>query len=178
MKHAKVLLHALVVCLLCLTVNTGFAADIKIGILNAKKAVYTCKAGEAAKGRLDEKMKEFQASFKNEEQELKNLPDEIKKKSSAWSEETKAEKVREFQKSGREYQAKTEDARFELKKLENKELEPILKALEKVVNKFGKEKGYTAVLEYGTGAGVLYFAESVDITDEIIKALDAELPAK
>lgn len=178
MKLKIVTLLTMVGCLLCLTAATGFAKDFKIGVLNAKKAVYTCEAGKAAKERLDAKMKEFQASFKSEEEDLKKLQNEIKKKSSAWSEEKKAEKVREFQKSGREYQAKTEDARFELKKLEDKELKPILKALETVVKKFGNDQEFTTILEYGTGSGVIFFNESIDITDSVIKELNAELAKK
>ncbi len=178
MKLIKILLLAMAGCMLCLTAATGFAKDIKIGVLNAKKAVYTCDAGQAAKGRLDEKMKEFQASFKGDGEALKKLEDEIKKKSSAWSEEKEAEKKREYSKLGRALQAKTEDARFELKKLENKELEPILKALEVVVQKFGKDKGYTTILEYGSGSGVIFFKESIDITESVIKELNAELAKK
>lgn len=178
MKDFRVHLAVVLSCLLCFLATSAFAADIKIGVLNAKKAVYTCEAGKAAKERLDAKMKEFQDGFKSEETALKELQEEIKKKSSAWSEEKKAEKVREFQKSGREYQAKTEDARFELKKLENTELEPILKALEKIVKKYGKDNGFTTILEYGTGSGVIFFNESIDITSSVIKELNAELPGK
>ena len=113
-------------------------------------------------------MKELQGSFKKEEEDLKLMQDEIKKKSSAWSEEKKAEKVREYQKNGRELQAKTEDARFEMKQLQDKELEPILKALEKVVEKYGKEKGYTAILD--SKNGVVYFDEAIEVSDAIQKA--------
>lgn len=178
MKLIKVLVLAMAVCLLCLGASNGFAKDIKIGVLQTQTAIFSCDAGKAAKGRLDEKMKELQASFTTEEEGLKKLQDEIKKKSSAWSEEKKTEKVREFQKSGREYQAKTEDARLELKKLEKKELEPILKALEKVVKKFGEDKGFSVILEYGAGRGVLWAKESIDITDSVVKELNTDLAKK
>jgi outer membrane protein len=121
-------------------------------------------------------MKELQSSFKAEEDALKEMQDEIKKKSSAWSEEKKAEKVRDFQKSGRELQAKTEDARFEMKNLQDKELEPILQALEKVVDKFGKENGYTAIMD--SKNGVIYFDKKIDISDTIIKKLNGALSGK
>ncbi len=115
--------------------------------MNVQRIIIECDAGKAAKGRFDQKMKKLQSTFKAEEDALKELQAEIKKKSSAWSEEKKAEKVREFQKSGRELQAKTEDARFEMKNMQDKELEPIIKALEGVVDKYGKENKYTAILD-------------------------------
>jgi outer membrane protein len=150
------------------------AAEMKIGVINVQKVLLTCEAGKKAKEKVDAKMKELQGTFKQDEDALKALQDEIKKKSSAWSEEKKAEKVREYQKNGRELQVKTDDAKFEMKQLQDKEVEPILKALEKIVEKFGKEKGYTAVLESRNG---LYFDDSIDVTDTIIKKLNEAMAA-
>ena len=162
--------------LLLFAAQGAMAADLKLGVMNVQKIIVGCKAGKAAKERFDIKMKDLQSSFTDEEADLKKLQDEIKKKSSAWSEEKKAEKVREFQKSGRELQAKTEDARFEMKQLQDKELEPILKALEGVVNKYGKEQGYTMILD--SKNGVIFFDKTVDISDSIVKLLDKAMAAK
>jgi outer membrane protein len=157
--------------------NSSIAkAEMKFAVMNVQRIIVECEAGTAAKARFDDRMKELQTTFKAEEQELKELQAEIKKKSSAWSEEKKAEKVREFQKSGRELQAKTEDARFEMKQMQDKELEPILKALEKVVKDFGKKNGYTAIFD--SKNGVIYFEDSLDVTDKIVKALNAEMAKK
>ncbi|MBW2659960.1 MAG: OmpH family outer membrane protein, partial [Deltaproteobacteria bacterium] len=132
--------------------------------------------GKAAKVRFENKMKDLQKKFKGEEDALKKLQDEIKKKSSAWSEEKKAEKVREFQKSGRELQAKTEDARFEMKQMQDKELEPILKSLEKVVAQYGKDNGYTAIMD--SKSGIVYFDKAVDISDVVVKELNKAMAKK
>lgn len=162
--------------LLLFAAQGAIAADVKLGVMNVQKIIVTCKAGKAAKERFDVKMKDLQSSFSDEENDLKKLQAEIKKKSSAWSEEKKAEKVREFQKSGRELQAKTEDARFEMKQLQDKELEPILKALEKVVENYGKDQGYTMILD--SKNGVIFFDKTIDLSDEIVKLLDKAMAAK
>ena len=175
MVSQRTLLAGLIFSIVCFAASTGFSADPKIGIMNVQRVIVECDAGKAAKARFDKKMKQLQSTFKAEEDALKELQAEIKKKSSAWSEEKKAEKVREFQKNGRELQAKTEDARFEMKNLQDKELEPIIKTLEGVVDKFGKENKYTAILD---AKGVIYFDEANDITDTIVKKLNAALAAK
>lgn len=149
------------------------AAEMKIGVMNVQRIIIQCEAGKAGKTRFEAKMKEVQGKFKNEEESLTALQKEIEKKSSAWSEETKAAKVRDFQKMKRELQAKTEDARFELKQLQDKELEPILKALEGVVVKYGKEKGYVAILD--SKNGVIYSDPSIDISDVIVKELNKSM---
>lgn len=171
------LLAAILMFLLAgFTVNSCFAADLKLGVMNVQQIIVGCDAGKAAKARFDKKMKELQKTFKAEEDSLKELQAEIKKKSSAWSEEKKAEKAREFQKNGRELQAKTEDARFEMKRLQDKELEPILKALEQVVTKYGKDNGYTAIMD--SKSGVVYFNEAIDISDTLVKRLNKAMAAK
>lgn len=154
----------------CATVSNGFAADLKIGIMNVQKIIVGCDAGKDAKVRFEKKMKDLQASFQKEESELKALQEEIKKKSSAWSEEKKSEKTREFQKRGREFQAKSEEARFEMKQLQDKELEPILKALEKIVDTYRKDNGYTMILD--SKNGVISYDEKIDISAKLIKILD------
>jgi outer membrane protein len=176
MAYQRFLLAGMLVVLACFTTQNGFAADLKIAVINVQKIIVSCDSGKAAKERFDTKMKELQGSFKKEEEALKVLQDEIKKKSSAWSEEKKAEKMREFQKNGRELQAKTDDARFEMKQLQDKELEPILKALEKVVEKYGKEKGYTAILD--SKNGVVYFDDSIEVSDTIVKKLNEAMAGK
>ncbi len=168
------ILAALFVFTLCGAGN-GLAA-FKMGVMNVQKIVVECDAGKAAKVRFEKKMKDLQASFKAEQDELKALQGEIKKKSSAWSEEKKAEKIREFKKKGRELQAKTEDARFEMKHLQDKELEPILKALEKVVKAYGKDNGFTVILD--SKNGVIFFDKKVDISTVIIKKLNKFMAAK
>jgi outer membrane protein len=176
MVSQRNLLSGLIFSLICFAATSCFSADLKIGIMNVQKIIVECEAGKAAKGRFDVKMKQLQSTFKAEEQALKDLQDEIKKKSSAWSEEKKAEKVREFQKSGRELQAKTEDARIEMKTLQDKELEPILKALETIVDAYGKDNKYTAILD--SKNGVIYFDDKIDISDAIVKKLNGALAGK
>ena len=169
--------QAIVVASVLLFAAQGaMAAELKLGVMNVQKIIVGCKAGKAAKERFDVKMKDLQSSFTDEEADLKKLQAEIKKKSSAWSEEKKAEKVREFQKNGRELQAKTEDARFEMKQLQDKELEPILKSLEKVVETYGKDQGYTMILD--SKSGVIFYDKTTDVSDSIMKLLDKAMAAK
>jgi outer membrane protein len=149
------------------------AAEMKIGVMNVQKIIAQCEAGKSGSARVNQKFKELQGRFKGEEDTLKALKQEIEKKSSAWSEETKSAKIRDFQKKQRELQAKTEDARFELKQLEEKEIGPIIKALEGVVVKYGEKNGYTAILD--SKNGVIYHDPAVDVSDIIIKELNKSM---
>ena len=163
-------------CFFLALANAAVAAEMKVGVMNVQKVLVNSVSGKAAKEKFDKKMQDLQAKFKAEEQELVDMQGEIEKKSSAWSEETKQMKVREFQKKRRELQEKSEDARFELKTLQDKELAPILKALEGVVEAFGDTNGYTLILD--SKGGVIFFTEAVDISDQLVKELDAVTAAQ
>ena len=159
----------LAVFLFCADVR---AAEVKIGVMNIQKIISLSDYGKAATNRFQARVKELDAKFKPEQENLIALQKDIEKKSSAWSDEVKADKAREFQKKQRELQGKVEDARFELKQMQDKELEPILKALQDIVEKVGKDGGYTMIVEARTG---LYFDKSIDLSDTIIKRLNATL---
>ncbi len=152
------------------------AEDVKLGVMNVQRVLVECAAGKAAKTRFDERMQELQATLKSEEDALLAMQNDIEKKSSAWSEDTKQEKMREFQRKRREAQEKAEDARFELKAMQDKELDPILQTLEKVVKDYGEANGYSLLID--SRSGVLHAAQGIDITDKIIVELDAAMAKK
>jgi len=151
-------------------------AETKVAVMNVQRIITQCDAGKQAKVRFEARMKDLQGKFKGEQDELVALQQEIEKKSSAWSEEKKTEKARDLQKLRRELQTKTEDANFELKQLQETELQPILKALEGVVTEYGKKKGYTAIFDIK--GGVIYFDKAIDITDDLVKELNAAMAGK
>ncbi len=57
-----------------------------------------------------------------------------------------------------------------MKRLQEKELAPILKTLETVVEGFGKNNGYTVILE--SKNSVIYFDSAQDISDALIVELN------
>ncbi len=146
-----------------------YAADTTVAVLDMQKVLTASEAGKVAQEAMEQKMVELQEKFKKEEDTLLALQEEIEKKSSVWSEEKTQDKAIEFQKKRRDLRTKQEDANIELKQLQEKQLGPIIKELEKVVDKVAKEKGYTIILPK---AAVVYAADSVDISDEVTKALN------
>jgi outer membrane protein len=154
--------------------STSARADgTKIGVMNIQKILLESSAGRKAKDVFEKRMNELQSKFKAEQDTLVSLQQEIEKKSSAWSAEIKAKKVRELQKKQRELQVKSEDAQIELKQLQDKELEPILKMLQTVVNTYGQKNGYIVILD--SKVGVLFAANGVDVSEDVKKELDKRM---
>ena len=152
--------------------------EFKVAILSIQKIIDQSQAGKEARKVLEAKQSELKPKFKQEQEALQAKAKEIEKKSSVWSEEVRAQKEREYQKSMREYQLKAEDAQFELKQLEKKVLDPIFKELQKVITEIGKREGYSMIFEKSRSSGLLFADDALDISDMVVKELDARHPGK
>ncbi len=167
----KVILSAIsffVMFLFCL--GSVQAASTSVAILNMQQVLAKSKAGVKAQKEMEKKLQELQKTFKQDEEKLLAMQKDIEKKSSAWSDEIKQEKAIEFQKKRRDLRVKQEDANLEMKQLREQQLGPLLKVLEQVVADVAKAKGHAVVIPRSS---VLYSDKSVEITDDVIKALDS-----
>jgi len=170
-RTVKIGIVGLVIGLLaCLNVSAAEKGANKIGIMDIQKVLVQSEPGLIAKERFEAKKNELEASLEAEQSSLQSLKDEIDKKSSVWTKEKKDEKILEFNKMRRDLQTKSEDARQEMKMTQDKELEPIIKTLEKVVDNYGAKNGYTIILD--SKASVVYFNKANDISDDLIKDLN------
>ncbi len=152
---------------------SAFAADgtgLKIGIMNVQKVLVQSDAGLKAKKVFEKRKTELEAQFATDQKKLEEMQAEIEKKTSVWPKETKEEKILEFNKMRRDLQTKTKDASMEMKMLQDKELEPIIKELEKVVDAFGEKEGYSIILD--SKNGVVFYAKAYDISDALIAELN------
>lgn len=151
--------------------------QIKIGTINMKEILQKSVAGLAAQKVLETRISELKAKFQPEEEELNALKSDIEKKSSVWTEEVKAEKERTYERRMREFGVKTEEAQYEMKQLEKKVMEPLLKDINDVLESLGKELGYTLILDntmsgLRTKTGLVYADSSTDISDQVRQRLD------
>ncbi|MBM9520138.1 OmpH family outer membrane protein [Desulforhopalus vacuolatus] len=159
-----------VVTLACFSGSAFAAAATKIGVIDVQKILLNSKAGSKATKSLDAKMASYKDKFKGESEKLRALQTEIKKKSSAWSEETKKAKLHDFEKAARALQQKTKDAEFEMKQARDKELAPLFKTLQGVLDSYGQKKGFAVIIE--KMPGIPFVNPANDITDEITKAFN------
>ncbi|OIP47025.1 MAG: molecular chaperone Skp [Deltaproteobacteria bacterium CG23_combo_of_CG06-09_8_20_14_all_60_8] len=148
-------------------------ATVKVQEVLAKSAV-----GQSAQKTLQTKADGFQKDFQKDQDELAELQKQIEMKSSVWSPDVRDEKEREYQRKLRALQTRSDDAKYELRQMEKKVMAPILKDLNEVIDELGKKKAYTLIMvDEGKGlasrVGLIYADDSLDITAQVIKELDA-----
>ncbi|PIE62702.1 MAG: hypothetical protein CSA25_03940 [Desulfobacter postgatei] len=152
---------------------SAFAGDgAKIGLVNFEKIVKESSAGKMMQQDLKTKLDQLQAKLQAEEKKVKDMSDALEREALVLSAEKKLERQRQLRDNADDLKKMNADYTQEMKILQNKRINQIQKAVFEIANKLGKAQGYTLIIEKKV-AGVIFAADHVDITDEVIKEYNA-----
>lgn len=151
------------------------AANGKVGVIDLQKVLRTSAAGQAAKNEIATKAQAFQKTLEGRQNDLKKLNDEFEKQKMILSKEAIAEKERDLQQKVKDFQRFGKDAQEELQQQDLQATSRILDEVAKVVKDFGAKGGYDVIVEKST---TLYTADSIDLTDQVVKAYDKQFKGK
>ena len=143
----------------------------KIAYVDLQKALNLSAAGKEAKEKIKAQVQGYDAEVQQRQEELKKLKEDLEKQAMLLSEEARNTKERDYQQKVKDYQRFTKDIQETLQQTDADYTRKILESLLKVVQDVGKSGEYTLVLEK-TESSLVYADESIDITDEVIKAFD------
>ncbi|MGZ3493344.1 MAG: OmpH family outer membrane protein [Thermodesulfobacteriota bacterium] len=149
------------------------AADLKVAYVDIQKAVNDSNAGKEAKKAITKDVEKFQHLVADKQKELQALKESLDKQALMLTPDARANKEKEYQNKLREFQRWGEDTQNEVNQKRMEMERNISAALIKVIQKIGADEGYTVILEKNESI-VLYVAKSIDITDRVIKAYDAQ----
>jgi len=155
----------LVTCHLSL-VTLSSAAELQIGYIDLQRIVYESEAGKKARSELDALIKSKQAVVDEKRKTLEKLKSDLEKQASALSPEARKAKQDEYEKNEREFLRFAQDSETELRKKDAELKEMIVKEVFELMDKIGKEEGYTMILDRSM---VIYGNKEIDITNIIIK---------
>lgn len=154
--------------LLCLGAGAAWA-ETKIGVVDIQRALNESNQGKKAKERLSARVEKMQADLKLKKEELERLDGELQKQSALLSSDAKRDRERDFDRKKRDYADLVRDYQEEIQQAELTATQPILKELEEVIGKMGREQGFSVILE-SKMSGVIYSAKGIDLTEAVIKA--------
>jgi outer membrane protein len=158
--------------------GVALGADVaKIGVLDFQKILESSKAGKAAQAEINEEGKVMETELKRRGEEITELEQQIETEKMVMNEDVRQEKQRDIRIKINDLKTLQKKYLREFKVLE----EGIIKRLQKdvfgIVREIGAEKGYLLILEK-RAAGVVYSPETLDVTDDVIKAYDARYAVK
>ncbi len=180
MNFRKNMLSALVVSLAIFIANPCLAAKaavLKIGVVSIQEVIDQSDAGHSARKVLNAKQKELQPTLMKAKKVLEQEAKNIERKGVAWSQAKKQDAEREYQKKVQDYKMKVSDARYTMKQLQKKMLDPIFKLLQGVIKQVGQEQGLAVIFEKSRSNGLLYAAQNLDVTNLVLKKLNSKTVA-
>jgi len=170
MKRISVLTSLLVTffMLVAFTVPVN-AADAKIGVVNVLKVLALSEAGKKAEKELTSKLKSVKANLDKELASYESMKKAFEKDALTLSDTVRAERARKIQDKELRVKRMLQDYDLEYKKLRQELLKKMLLDIKAILLKMGKDDGYTLILDSST---VLYFPDSIDLTNKVIKELN------
>ncbi len=162
---------AFILSALALQFGVAHSSEMKVGVIDMQKAIQTSDSGKKAKAELEEAFNKKKKELQGEEATLKKLQEEFQKKSAAYSETKKKEEQTKLQEKFMKYQELLQKSQAEIQKKEQEMSEPIIKKIRASVTEIAKKKEFSVVLEKNENL-VIFYSDKLDITDEVIKAIN------
>ncbi len=156
----------------CFTwVGSAFAADVaKIGIVDIQRIMSASNQGKAAKAQIKEKSDNMTQTLKQKGAEIEELKKQFERESMVMGQETREEKEREFRIKLNDLKSLEKRFRGEMQAMEKQLAGEMRKAVYTLVEEIGKKEGYLLIMN---NFDVLYSPSAIDITDQLIKELNA-----
>jgi outer membrane protein len=149
---------------------TAYPAEkVKIGFINLQEALNESEVGKKAKQDLEQVIREKQAEVEGKVKAKDAMREDLEKQSVMLSEDARNKRVDELRRLEREIERLISDTNAELQKLQREKEVDILKELDAIIGKIGKEEGFTLILPSDV---VLYAVEGLEITDKVIEEYD------
>jgi Skp family chaperone for outer membrane proteins len=142
-------------------------------VIDYQRILRDAAAARSIREQIEARRKAYQEEISKEEQRLHEADKEFAKQRSVLSTEAFAEKRREFELDVAEVQRMVQERRRELDRMSAAALNEVKEALIEIVTSIAEERGFNLVLP---SSEVLFFARSLDLTEEVLAKLDARLP--
>jgi len=159
-----------------------FAQGTKIGLIDTRRLITQSAAGKAVLANLDKLAEEKSGRLKPLQDEITSLQKRIADGRVSLSEERLAQMQKELDEKVTSARRLREDLQREMEDAQGTAFAELEKKLAPLVEKFGRENGYSFILNIGfftqqnQPSGIVWADESVDVTDQLIQRLDAANP--
>jgi outer membrane protein len=163
---------AMSLLILFFSTNSLFAADVaKIGVLDLQKILETSRAGKSIQAELKKQKSKMESDLKQKGSEIEKISRRLEREAMVMSKEMRDEKEREHRIKVNDFKSLQTKYRKDLQTLEVRLMNQLQKDIKEIVDSIGKKKGYLLIINKYS---VLYSPGSIDITDDLIKRLNAK----
>ena len=166
-------LTILVVLLTMVAFVSQVFADTKIGFVNTQKINENYSEAIALQKKLENIYQGYQAEYDEMMKNFQQKQQDLENQSLLLSPERKEEKQKELQQMYaqlEQYKVQKIGPQGEMYQKQQELSEPVIKKIQQVIDKIAEEEKYDLVLD-SASAGLIYFDEKLDITDQVLEEL-------
>lgn len=167
---------AITVFLAVFATTSVSAADIPpatIAVLDYQAVLRNCAAGQQIRDQIEAYRSEFHSEIAGEEEKLKQIEQSLQQQRTILSPQAYEEKRRQFERDVIDMQRRAQDRSHQLERALNAGLSQIHEAIIPIVQKLTRKLGFNVVVDK---TQVLFARKQLDITEQVLKELDATLP--
>ena len=169
-------------CALVAMFVVGAPADVdaqatqpaRIAILEFQRIMLESAAANDIKVQIDQRRQVYQSEITQKEQELRAAQQELSRQATILAPEALEQKRREFEAQVAEVQAGMQTRKRELDQAYAYGMKEVQRALTVIIAALAKERGFNLVLP---NAQIMFADSSLNITDEALRRLNAQLPS-
>ena len=150
----------------------------KIGIIHIQNAILATKDGQKAANDLQAKFGPTKSQIDKMQNDVMQVEDKLKKGSQTLSDDARTQLMRERDQKATALKRATEDAQAEVEQEEGKIMQELGQRLMQVLSKYATDNGFAIVIDVSSQqTPVLWAANGIDITKEIVDLYDKNAPA-
>ncbi len=170
-------IRIILILIFFLNIHTISFADTypntSIGVLDLNRVLLDAKAAKNAAEDIEKIAKEIENELIVSDENMIKEQNKLVEAQSIMAPEAFELKRKEYEEKVQNYNIERQNKLISIDKLVESSRNEILDKLKPILEELSETKGITVILEKGT---VLLNAETMDITDEVIKTLNKELP--
>jgi len=147
------------------------AQELKIGYVNSERVLREANLAKAAQIKLETEFGKREKDLRDLETKLRGAAEKLEKDAPTLSEAERNRRQRDVVEQERDLQRKRREWQEDLNQRKNEELSTVVEKANRVIKQIFEAEKYDLILQEAVFAG-----PKVDITDKVIKALNAQSP--
>jgi len=153
------------------------ATPTKVAVIQVQTAIMSTKDGQKAANDLTTKFNPRRAEFEKRQADIASMQDQLKKGQATMSEDARTKLMRDIDAGNTKLQRDTQDAQADLDEEQQKIMQDLGGKMMQIVEKYAQQNGFAIVIDVSNPqTPVLWAAQSIDITPEIVKLYDQANP--
>ena len=144
------------------------AQELKIGYINGERVLRESTPAKAAQSKLEVEFGKRERELADDAARLKAAADKLDKEAPTLSESERTRRQRELVEQDRDLQRKRREFQEDLNQRKNEELASVVERANRVIKQIFDQEKYDLILQE-----VVFAGPRVDITDKVIKSLNA-----